>query len=162
MVVVGQVVEAIRVTQATRVKVDVAGIGWGPEGRLEELYNQGAHRAEIVPVNVSRTPADPSRFVRLRDELWWETGRLLSQTQGWDLRGIDDATIAQLIAPRWAFDSSGRIKVEPKEVTKARLGRSPDDADALLLAFYDPVIPYTDPAFVYGMVTCEKCGVAYQ
>ena len=42
------------------------------------------------------------------------------------------------MAPRYAIDSSGRVKVEPKADTRLRLGRSPDDADALLLAFYVP------------------------
>ena len=41
-------------------------------------------------------------------------------------------------APRYAIDSSGRVKVEPKADTRLRLGRSPDDADALLPAFYVP------------------------
>ena len=40
------------------------------------------------------------------------------------------------MAPKWEPDPAGRIKVEPKDETKERLGRSPDDADALLLAFH--------------------------
>jgi hypothetical protein len=157
MEVAGRVIEAIRATQATKVKVDVVGIGWGVEGRLQELRKQGVHRAEIVPLNVGQAPSDPSRFVKLRDELWWEVGRELSRTQGWDLRAVDDVTIGQLIAPRYGLDSSGRIKVEPKDETKVRLGRSPDDADALLLAFYEPVVPITDPARVYGTIKCARC-----
>ena len=38
-------------------------------------------------------------------------------------------------ATRWARP---RVKVEPKTDTRLRLGRSPGDADALLLAFYVP------------------------
>jgi len=49
-------------------------------------------------------------------------------------------TVKQLIAPRWRPDSAGRIQVEKKDETKKRLGRSPDDADALLLAFYKPPV----------------------
>ncbi len=161
MVVVGRVVEAIRATGATAVKVDVVGIGWGVLGRLQELGGQGVHRATIVPVNVGATSSDPTRFPRLRDQLWWDIGRELSRTQGWDLRGVDDATIGQLIAPRYVPDSSGRIKVEPKDETKARLGRSPDDADALLLAFYAPIVAETDPDFVLGIVNCTACGDPY-
>jgi hypothetical protein len=33
--------------------------------------------------------------------------------------------------------SAGRIHVEPKKDTISRIKRSPDDADASLLAFYD-------------------------
>jgi hypothetical protein len=64
--------------------------------------------------------------------------RELTQDMAWDLRGLDDATIGQLIAPKFGRDVAGRTKVEKKEETKKRLGRSPDDADALLLAFYEP------------------------
>ena len=51
--------------------------------------------------------------------------------------------------------------MERKEDTKARLGRSPDHADALLLAFYAPVVAASDPAFVYGTVPCARCGELY-
>jgi hypothetical protein len=68
--------------------------------------------------------------------LWWEVGRQLSTDHAWDLSACDEATVAQLTAPKYALDSSGRIKVEPKADTKKRLGRSPDEADALLLAFF--------------------------
>lgn len=157
MVVVGRIVEAIRSLGATTVKIDGIGIGWAIAGRLEELRGEGAHRAEIVAVNVGVAPRDPTRFPRLRDEIWWDVGRELCRTQGWDLRGVDDGTIGQLIAPKYAPDSAGRIKVERKDDTKARLGRSPDDADALLLAFYDPS-GLTDPDFVWGIWPCLGCG----
>ena len=43
---------------------------------------------------------------------------LLSEEGRWDLSQMDDSTVAQLCAPRWAPDSSGRIKVERKDDTK--------------------------------------------
>jgi hypothetical protein len=39
----------------------------------------------------------------------------------------------------WDLDPAGRRKVEPKEETKEKIGRSPDDADALLLAYLECV-----------------------
>ena len=39
----------------------------------------------------------------------------------------------------WDLDPAGRRKVEPKEETKEKIGRSPDDADALLLAYLEGV-----------------------
>jgi hypothetical protein len=35
----------------------------------------------------------------------------------------------------WWLDDAGRRVVERKDATRAKLGRSPDDADALLLAY---------------------------
>lgn len=133
---VGHIMRAILLTDAKVVKVDAIGVGWGVVGRLNELAREGKHSARIIGVNVSSASRDPSRFPKLRDEMWWEIGRELSRTGGWDLTEIDDATLAQLVAPRYAIDSAGRVKVEPKEDTIKRLGNSPDRADALLLAFY--------------------------
>ena len=157
----GHVVDAIRQTGARRVKVDVIGIGWGVVGRLEELREQGAHACEVVGVNVADAPRDPSRFVKLRDEIWWTVGRDLSRALAWDLRGVDDATVGQLIAPKYAQDSAGRIKVERKEETRRRIGRSPDRADALLLAFFEP--DFIGPGvtdYLYGIWNCTnpRCG----
>lgn len=128
--------DAIDATGATRIKVDTIGVGWGVVGRLEELRDEGRHSCEVVAVNVGSSPSDPSKFPKLRDELWWEVGRELSRSGGWDLTDVDETTIGQLIAPKYRRDSAGRIRVEPKEETRKHLHRSPDDADALLLAYY--------------------------
>ena len=54
---------------------------------------------------------------------------------------------AELVAPTYSFDTQGRIKVEPKEAIKKRLGRSPDLADALALSLAGQVLgaPDYDP-----------------
>lgn len=137
--VVGKVVEFARRVEARKIKVDTIGIGWGVVGWLEDRVREGVlpPGTEIVPVNVGERSFDGTRFPRLRDEVWW-MGRELTQQMGWDLRELDDRTLGQLIAPKYKPDPSGRTKVEPKEETRERLGRSPDDADALLLAFYEP------------------------
>jgi hypothetical protein len=136
MVQVGHVVNIINDTQAKSIKVDVIGIGWGVAGRLDELRREGAHNATVVKVNVGSASTRPARFPKLRDQIWWEVGRQLTEDGGWDLSAIDDVAVAQLTAPKYQLDSSGRVKVEPKADTRARIGRSPDDADALLLAFF--------------------------
>jgi hypothetical protein len=132
---IGHAVQFINLTGATRIKVDVIGVGWAVAGRLEELRGEGVHRAEVVKVNVGEASTNPKRFPRLRDQLWWEVGRELIMSQAVDLADLDDVTIAQLIAPLWKPDSAGRIQVEKKADTKARIHRSPDDADAWLLAY---------------------------
>jgi hypothetical protein len=122
------------------VKVDSIGIGWGIVGSLREKREQHLHTAEILGVNVSEKSTKPERFPRLRSQIWWEVGRQLSEDCGWDFSQLaeDDRErlISQLTAPKYSKDAAGRIVVEPKEETKKRLGRSPDNADALLLAFY--------------------------
>ncbi len=137
---VGEVMRAIRETGATRVKVDVIGIGWGVVGRLKELRRDDHHHAEIVGVNVAAEPSDKAAYNKLRDEIWWQA-RERSQVAAWDLSNVDDETITQLIAPTYQLDSRGRIQVEPKADTIKRIDHSPDDADALNLAFYEPPKP---------------------
>ena len=41
------------------------------------------------------------------------------------------------MAPAWDLDAQGRRKLEPKDKTKEKIGRSPDDADAMNLAYYE-------------------------
>jgi len=133
---VGLILDAIVTTGATAVKVDTIGIGWGVVGRLQELRGEQKHQAQIVPVNVGEASRDTTKWPKLRDQLWWEVGRELTRSHAWDLRAVDEVTVAQLIAPTYTVDSANRVKVERKEDTKKRLKRSPDDADALLLAYY--------------------------
>jgi hypothetical protein len=132
------VLQAIRETGATAVKIDSIGVGFGVIGELRNAASRGEHTAHIHGVNVASAASRSDKFVNLRAEMWWELGRGLSAEQGWDLAKMDnaDTTIAQLLEPRWEVDPKGRIKVEPKEEIIKRLGRSPDNADALLLAFY--------------------------
>lgn len=138
--ITGRILQAIIDTGATVVKVDSNGVGWGVFWRLAELGDEGQHQAAVFGVNVGTASSDPTRFPKLRDELWWEIGRVLSQHRAWDLSELDDEGIAQLTAPKYSLDSSGRVKVEKKADTKKRLGGSPDIADALLLAFYTPTV----------------------
>jgi hypothetical protein len=135
------VLHAIRETGATSVKVDAIGIGWGLCGELRNRFSRGEHTASIVEVNVAEKATDPVKYFNLRSQIWWEVGRLLSQDRGWDLSAMDNAdrTVAELLEPRYELDTSGRIKVESKDdIRERQKGRSPDHADALLLAFYSP------------------------
>lgn len=140
--VVKKIMQAIRTTGATSVKVDSIGIGWGIVGSLREKRNRGEHAASVHGVNVSESSTRPDRFPRLRSQIWWEIGRKLSEDLGWDFSQLDEEDrerlVSQLTAPKYSIDAAGRVVVEPKDETKKRIGRSPDNADALLLAFYTP------------------------
>ena len=133
------VLAAIRETGATSVKIDSIGVGFGAVGELRNMAAEGLHTARIVPVNVGAASSKPRVYCNLRAEIWWEIGRGLSadRVAGWDLSsmGNADATVAQLVEPRYELDAKGRIVVEKKEDVIKRLGRSPDNADALLLAY---------------------------
>lgn len=53
----------------------------------------------------------------------------------------DDKQISQLSNRKYAVNSSGRIELERKEAMKKRGLSSPDMADALALALYEPLLP---------------------
>lgn len=133
------IVEAAVESDAGRIKIDAIGVGWG----LATIVARDLPGVDVVPVVVSEAaPPGPNgeRYANLRAALWWEIGRLLSQARAWDLSELDDRAMADLAEPKWWEDKTGRIVIEPKEQVRARLGRSPDDADALLLAFYVPPV----------------------
>lgn len=159
MELVGQIVQHINSWGIERVIVDVIGVGWGIYGRLRELSRQNygadpaevAHDALIIPFNSGESANNSAKFINKRAELWWEVGRELSRTQGWDLTTIDDETAVELTAPKYKLNSRGKIQVEAKEEIKKRIGRSTDNADALLMAFLDE----TRQGFVVGSAMAE-------
>jgi phage terminase large subunit len=116
----------------TTIFVDTIGIGSGVYDRLAELGYP------VAGINVSESPAFGDRFLRLRDELWWNTREWF---RGLNVRIPDDgALIAELTLPTYTHSSSGKVKVESKDEIKKRtaktassMGKSPDLADALVL-----------------------------
>jgi len=106
--------------------VDSIGLGAGVLDRLRELD------ISARGVNVSESPAMADRYANLRAELW-------DATKSWFNEEVqipnDDSLIADLTAPRYSFNSSGKMIVESKAETKKRLGRSTDFADSLVLTF---------------------------
>lgn len=138
---VGKIVETINEWGIQRVKIDSIGVGWSLAARLRELssrhnYTGTTHNAEVIDINFATSSAHPERFLNLRAEVYWLIGREYSRLKQWDLTEVDDATLAELAAPAYQImDSKGKIKIQSKDELRSILGRSPDSADALLLAF---------------------------
>lgn len=119
------------------VKVDKIGIGQSAFDHLE------AQRGiEVVGVNVGEG-SDDDLHERLRDRVWFACREWLNE--GGKLPP-NEALRDQLIAPTYTFTPRGRRKVESKQDLKERLGRSPDEADALCLAVFKPEIFHSAPA----------------
>src|SRR6266568_91119 len=140
------VLHAIKATGASAVKVDSIGIGAGLVGELRNLKETGRHSARVFGVNVSEKATRPDLYYNLRSQLWWECGRLAAESRAFDLSQMENAdkTIAQLLEPRYEHDLKGRVRVEPKDDIRKRIGRSPDNADAPLLAYFTPRHAATD------------------
>lgn len=114
------------------VAIDAIGIG---AGVYDTLHDAGYSVHEI---NVSERAYNQELYANLRTELWFETYKLFHDGNI-NIGRIESYTrnelSKQLIAPLYKYDRYARRQVESKDDTKKRLGRSPDLADAIMLAY---------------------------
>lgn len=132
------IVDAVVVCGATVVNVDAGGPGWALVGSIRrELKARGIKGVTVNPIKFGAASREPEKYANMRAEMWWGIGRLFSQQKAWSLAGMENAetTVAQLCDPTWHLGAGDRIVIESKDEIRKRTGRSPDNADALLLAF---------------------------
>lgn len=117
------------------VGVDTIGIGRGVFAHLTDVQMC----SHVSGIDVSESPIDPTRFHRLRDQMWWELREAFVE-----LRTIkipkDDELIGQLTSIKWA-EVKGKIKIQGKGSESGIPGvkplrSSPDKADALAMAWF--------------------------
>lgn len=115
--------------------VDVIGIGAGVVDRLRE------QSFSVIAFNASEraTGRDKSgelEFLNRRSQGWWHLRELLDPAYGATIAlPDDDELIGDLCAPKYAYNSSGKVQIEAKDEIRKRLGRSPDAGDAVVMAF---------------------------
>jgi hypothetical protein len=107
------------------VRVDSAGIGFY---FLEHIRTAGH---PCVGINVGSVSAEPERFRNLKAERYWH---LRQRFQAGEVSGLSDEMLAELASISYLIDPHGRTVIEDKASVKATLGRSPDLAEALMLA----------------------------
>jgi len=142
-----QIIPFLVETGATRCVVDTVGIGHGLADMLHAAHRKGRHKARVFRFNAGKAgkkrTKDHPGFPKLRDQIWWEVGRLKLDKGYVDLRILSEEgnagerVMVELAESEWGVDTAGRIKVESKDDIKERLGHSPDDADAVLLSLYE-------------------------
>lgn len=118
------------------VVIDDAGVGGGVTDIVREKLAADPQYC-IVPVtayNGGHAAFVPDEYPNRRSELWFTMAERLPEL---DL-DTDDQLTADLSSPTYKMDSSGRRVVESKDLTKARLGRSPDRGDAVLMTLVQP------------------------
>lgn len=121
----------------THVNIDGIGIGAGVIDRLRELNHevndiQFGGRAQNDWNNFG-LGTDEMDFLNRRAELYWVMRELLKAKKITVPRRFTRIW-ADTLAPRYEFRSDGALKIESKDDIKARIGRSPDAADAFVLA----------------------------
>jgi phage terminase large subunit len=130
------------------VKVDTTGgsgnVGGRFAAKLRTKYGTPKHgtapEVEVFGVDASAKSPD-ARYPLMRDALWFAVrdwlrgGGALPPDRS---SGHDKKLSPELTCPMFGLEIHDRMKVEPKDEIKKRLKRSPDRADALALAVYEP------------------------
>ena len=118
-------------------KIDDDGFGRAVSQMLQ------ADGWNVIPIGAA-TKSISGLYPNKRSELWFQVSD--RATGGWIGLGrldkaVQDRLRQQLLAVEYYLNAAGMRVVEEKEVTREKIGRSPDDADALHLSYlegYDP------------------------
>jgi len=136
MQVTGYVAGILRARSSGYAVVDVIGIGAGVVDRLRE------QNLSVKPFNageraIGKDQSKELEFLNKRSQAWWNLRELLDPASNSSIAiPPDDLLIGDLTAPHWKATSAGKIQVESKDDIRKRLGRSTDDGDAVVMAFY--------------------------
>ena len=112
--------------------VDATGLGAGVFDRLRELDYP------VIPFNGGEKAFNPLKYKNRRAEAYWEA-REMFEAGLIDLEPDDEDLQAELLEVKFKVDSTGRIQIEDKEDLSARIGHSPDRADAFVMALQQQV-----------------------
>lgn len=119
-----------------RVSVDSAGLGYY-FGLF--LRDQPWLKGKVRLINVGEQAHQKARYLNLRAELYWA---LRQHFQDGDVHGLTDELLySQLASIRYEHNARGQVVIESKEEARKRGVRSPDRAEALMLALADPTRP---------------------
>lgn len=125
--------------RGARVKVDVIGIGAGTLDRLRELGED----AIGVNFGAGTDCTDESgevEMLNVRAAAWWGLRERLQPPSNVMLPPLDGLT-GDLTAGKYGYTSTGKLKIEDKNNIRLRLGRSPNEGDAVTLLFWKPKRP---------------------
>lgn len=140
----GQVIRAIERYKANVVSIDTIGIGSGVYDRVREVIHSQDIPCQTKPVNVAqRAPTmvvrgERLRFKRLRDYMYYTLREMLDPVNCPEDELIalppDPQLRSQLAAIQYKINSNGEIEVESKDDLKKRGYKSPDRAEAVMMA----------------------------
>lgn len=132
--------ELIKKWDIRRINIDVTG-GFG--NGVYDMLKANYKNIIINGVNFGGKPNDEKRFVNARAEMYFDgTDRIRD-----DGFYVDDPMIKEeLQFTTYDINAAGKVLLCPKSVIKELIGRSPDSADALMLALYDSDSMLLSPA----------------
>lgn len=127
------------------VKIDDDGVGGGVTDRLREIVREEGLYIDVIDCHNGGKALNPENYENWGSESWATIRELLHD--GEIQIPNDEDLIGQLSTRKYKVTSKGKIRLESKEEMKKRGLRSPDRADALVLAFAktgrDPIDEHT-------------------
>ena len=118
--------------------VDATG-GYG-QGVIEALDAHGFHNIQGVQFSAKATN---KRYYNKRTEMWWDM--ITAVKNGAQLPPSCTEMVTGLSTATYTL-KNGLFLLEPKEIMKQRLGRSPDTEDACALNYAQPLCPAAEEA----------------
>ena len=120
----------------TAIGIDAIGIGGGLASYLK-------HRQyRVVPIKVSRATKRKDKhgifsFLNVRAEMWWRMREALDPSGDHPISLPPSVALrTELTGVKFERTPNDKIKIEPKSAIKERIGKSPDIAEAIILALY--------------------------
>lgn len=133
---------------AARIGVDVIGIG-------ASVYDSLSANGEALAVNFSeaapqglRDKSGRFKFANVRAAAYWAFREALDPANGSEICLPPSPTLlTDLCAPKFTVTTTG-IRLESKEDIKERIGRSPDEGDAVVIAWWTHLM--SGPVLLWG------------
>lgn len=116
-----------------RFKPDAVFIDAGNGSGVIDTLKRNGYKVTEVPFGGK--PLKEGKYANKRAEMWGEMSEWIKQGAIQKADGLE----SDLTCATYDFDTAGKMRLEPKEAIKKRLGKSPDLADALALTFAMPV-----------------------
>jgi hypothetical protein len=112
--------------RAETINVDVIGVGGGVVDALQSIG------CSVSGVNVAEPAWNNDKYANLKAELWFSLRQRLLDGE---VSLPDDKDLERELMCSYRYNLTGKIVIQAKDDVKKALGRSPDLADSLVLAF---------------------------
>lgn len=106
-------------------------------------YNVSDARIRMHPVDFGQKATNANLFLNKRVEMWHAMRSWLAKE---GVLPVDEQLKTELISPYYQFTDKEQFQLERKKDLKARIGCSPDHADALALTFAEPFVEVSEKA----------------
>lgn len=114
--------------------------------------------AGYTPIRIDfSSPATDPRFFNKRSEMHWLAAQAIKK--GAALPNVPEL-VAEASTPTYTY-KNGKMLMEPKDLVKARIGRSPDYWDAYTLTYAEPDMPAAESPQGMAMFGAKKFAAEY-